>query len=399
MKEAPRSERALLWLLAGIQLTLLLDFMVLMPLGPELMQKLQISAAAFGALVSSYTLASAICGVSGLFWLGRFERKRTLLALYAGFALATLGCASATSSLTLLAARVLAGACAGLLWAVVMDVIIETVPEERRGSAIGLVMSAYAVAAVLGVPLGLWLASWQGFRAPFVMIAVLSLVLWLLAVRVLPASDGAASETESGESIKQLLREPGLVGGWLLTFAVVSAGFLMIPYLGTHFVGNLGVGSKQLGLVYLCGGVVTFFTSRLIGNWVDRAGPSLVLAVLLMASAVPHLLVTHLGEVPLWAAISSFILFMTLTSGRMIPTMALLSSRVPGPLRARYLAVNTAVSDGASGAAAWLSGMLLTTTPSGHLLGFDRVGLLAVGVSVLALGVLATLQRVYSEAT
>ena len=159
MKDAPRSERSLLWLLAGIQLTLLLDFMVLMPLGPELMAKLQISAAVFGGLVSSYTLASAIGGVSGLFWLGRFERKRILLALYAGFALATIGCACATSSVTLLAARVLAGACAGLLWAVVMDVIIETVPEERRGSAIGLVMSAYAVAAVAGVPLGLWLGT------------------------------------------------------------------------------------------------------------------------------------------------------------------------------------------------------------------------------------------------
>jgi MFS transporter, DHA1 family, inner membrane transport protein len=274
------------------------------------------------------------------------------------------------------------------------------VPEERRGSAIGLVMSAYAVSAVAGVPLGLWLASWQGFRAPFALIAALSLLLWLAAARVLPVSSAKPGEgAEEKASLKRLLSEPGLALGWLLTFAVVGAGFLMIPYLGTHLAGNLGVGGKDLGLVYLCGGAVTFLTSRLIGSWVDRAGPGLVLSVLLVASALPHLLVTHLTEAPLWAVIASFILFMTLTSGRMIPTMALLSSRVPGPLRARYLAVNTAVSDGASGAAAWLSSLLLTTSPSGRLLGFDKVGLIAVGVSVLALGILTALQRQYSEAT
>jgi predicted MFS family arabinose efflux permease len=394
-----RSERPLLWLLAGIQFTLLLDFMVLMPLGPELMQSLRLSATAFGSLVSSYTLSSAIFGLSGLFWLGRFGRKATLMALYAGFVGATLGCALAPSSVGLFAARMLAGACAGLLWAVVMDLIVDVVPEERRGSAIGLVMSAYAVAAVAGVPLGLWLSSWQGFRAPFYLIAVLSASLLLAAWRIVPQGHTKLANAQtSDEPIQRLLREPGLVGGWLLTFAVVSAGFLMIPYLGTHFVANLGVTSEQLGLVYLCGGVVTFFTSRWVGAWVDRAGPLLVLAVLLVASVLPHLLVTHLERAPLWGVAASFVLFMTLTSGRMIPTMALLTSRAPGPLRARYLAVNTAVSDGASGAAAWLSAHLLTTSPSGHLLGFDRVGVLAVGVSLSALALLLALQRTYREA-
>jgi predicted MFS family arabinose efflux permease len=389
----------LLWLLAGIQFTLLIDFMVLMPLGPELMQRLRVSATAFGGLVSSYTLASAVCGVSGLFWLGRFDRKATLLALYAGFLVATLGCGMATSGSSLLVARVLAGGCAGLLWAVVMDLLVELVPAERRGSAIGLVMSAYAVAAVAGVPLGLWLASWQGFRAPFFSIAGLSTLLWVAALRVVPRANLAGQPGAARAArLERLWHKPELLGGWVLTFAVVSAGFLMIPYLGAHLVGNLGVSKQQLGLVYLCGGAVTFFTSRLVGAWVDRAGPTLVLSMLLVASAVPHLLVTQLTEAPLWAVIGSFVLFMTLTSGRMIPTMALLTSRVPGPLRARYLAVNTAVSDGASGAAAWLSATLLTTTPSGGLIGFDRVGLLAVAVSVLALGILATLPHKYREA-
>ncbi len=397
--DGARSERALLRLLAGVQFTLLLDFMVLMPLGPEVMQEMRISAATFGGLVSSYTLASAACGVTGLFWLGRFERKRTLLALYAGFVLATLGGAVAISVVVLLASRVLAGACAGLLWAIVMDLIVDVVPAERRGSAMGLVMSAYAVAAVAGVPLGLWLSSWQGFRAPLLAIAALSLALLARAHRLVPSHRADASADEAPrQPLHQLWRDRGLACGWLLTFTVVSAGFLIIPYLGTHLVGNLAVSSEQLGLVYLCGGCVTFVTSRWVGAWVDKAGPALVLAVLLLASAAAHLLVTQLTAVPLWAAMASFTLFMTLTSGRMIPTMALLTSRVPAPLRARYLAVNTAVSDGASGAAAWAAASLLTTTPSGQLLGFGRVGLLAVGASLLALAILAIMQRAHSEA-
>jgi len=178
-----------------------------------------------------------------------------------------------------------------------------------------------------------------------------------------------------------------------LTFLVVSAGFLMIPYLGAFFVGSLGVRPEQLSVVYLCGGVVTFFSSRLVGGAVDRWGPGRVLGALLVASAVPHLLVTRLSQPGFIEVIASFVLFMTLTSGRMIPTMVLLTSRVAPELRARYLAVNTAVSDAASGSAAWLAGSLLTTLPSGRLLGFDRIGLLAVCVSASALAVLGLLLR------
>lgn len=191
----------------------------------------------------------------------------------------------------------------------------------------------------------------------------------------------------------QGLRAPELLGGWALTFLVVSAGFLMIPYLGAFFVGSLGVRPEQLGLVYLCGGGVTFFSSRWVGSAVDRFGPARVLAVLLVASALPHLLVTRLVQARFVEVVAGFVLFMTLTSGRMIPTMVLLTSRVAPELRARYLAVNTAVSDAASGFAAWLAGSLLTTLPGGRLLGFDRLGQLAVCVSTAALCLLALLVR------
>nr|WP_242543912.1 myxochelin export MFS transporter MxcK [Corallococcus sp. NCSPR001] len=385
---APR-ERTLLWLLAAVQFTHVVDFMMLMPLGPLLMQRLSLSATRFGALVSAYTLASAAMGVLGVFWLDRLERKRTLLMLYAGFILATLLCGAATGATGLLIARTVAGGCAGLMGAVVIAIVIDTVPAERRGQAIGTVMTAYALSAVAGVPLGLGLANLGGWRAPFIVLAGLAGVVWLLLLRFLPRVDGHLLAQASGASVTPGFT-PRLALGWGLTFTVVFASFLLIPYLGAFMVGNVGLALTDLPWVYLAGGAATFFSSRWIGRMADRLGPARALALLLVATMAPHLLFTHLPPSPLPVVAAVFVLFMTLTSGRAIPTMALVASQVPPALRGRYLAVNIAASDGASGLAAWMGGLLLTTAPDGTLIGFAQLGWLAVVISALALGLLWT---------
>ncbi|RKH52880.1 MFS transporter [Corallococcus interemptor] len=381
---APR-ERTLLWLLAAVQFTHVVDFMMLMPLGPLLMQRLSLSATRFGALVSAYTLASAAMGVLGVFWLDRLERKRTLLMLYAGFIAATLLCGAATGATGLLIARTVAGGCAGLMGAVVIAIVSDAVPAERRGQAIGTVMTAYALSAVAGVPLGLGLANLGGWRSPFIALAGLAGIVWLLLLRFLPRMDGHLSQRSGTAGFT-----PRLALGWGLTFTVVFASFLLIPYLGAFMVGNVGLSLTDLPWVYLAGGAATFVSSRWIGRMADRLGPARALALLLVATMAPHLLFTHLPPSPLPVVAVVFVLFMTLTSGRAIPTMALVASQVPPSLRGRYLAVNMAASDGASGLGAWMGGLLLTSAPDGTLLGFARLGWLAVAVSALALGLLWT---------
>ncbi|NOK39546.1 myxochelin export MFS transporter MxcK [Corallococcus exercitus] len=381
-------ERTLLWLLAAVQFTHVVDFMMLMPLGPLLMQRLGLSATRFGALVSAYTLASAAMGVLGVFWLDRLERKRTLLMLYAGFITATLLCGTATGATALLIARTVAGACAGLMGAVVIAIVSDRVPAERRGQAIGTVMTAYALSAVAGVPLGLGLANLGGWRSPFIVLAGLAGGVWLLLLRFLPRVDGHLSQTAGATPTAGFT--PRLALGWGLTFTVVFASFLLIPYLGAFMVGNVGLTLTDLPWVYLVGGAATFVSSHWIGRLADRLGPARALALLLVATMVPHLIFTHLPPSPLPMVTLVFVLFMTLTSGRAIPTMALVASQVPPSLRGRYLAVNMAASDGASGLAAWMGGLLLTTAPDGSLIGFAQLGWLAVGVSALALGMLWT---------
>lgn len=391
----PRQERQILWLLAAVQFTHVLDFMIVMPLGPEFMRLFSISAARFGALVSAYTLASAAMGLLGVFWLDRLDRKRTLLLLYAGFTAATLACGAAQSHAWLLLARTVAGACAGLMGAVVMAIIADLVPPERRGRAIGTVMASYGLCAAGGVPLGLWIASQWGWRAPFWVIGALAAVLWISALRILPALDRHLAAPREGNSRSPLasLWAPKLVLGWGLTFSIVFSGFLLIPYLSAYMVGNVGLRLADLPWVYLCGGAATLLSSRWIGRLADRHEPARVLTWLLIGTMGPHLVFTHLTASPLPVVIGVFVAFMTLTSGRAIPTIALITSRVPPALRGRTMAVNMAASDGASGLATWMSGQMIAAGPDGALIGFGRMGWIAVGVTLFALCVLWTLGR------
>jgi predicted MFS family arabinose efflux permease len=379
-------------LLAGVELTLLLDFMVMMPLGPELMQALELSPAMFGATLSVYTIASAAVGLVASHWIGRWNLFRSLLWLYAGFIAGSAACALVSDAAQLFVARVVTGGCAGLSSSLVMALIVNTMPDQQRGRAVAFVMTSYSVAAVLGVPLGLWAAGSFGFRAPFLLVSAVAAVVWVsLAARFgrSLARGPGAGEVPDGSAESRL--RPEWLLGWGLTFLVVSAGFFLIPFLGAFMVKNLSVAPSALSLVYLVGGAVSFVSARIVGAAVDRFGAARVLALLLMATVAPFLAFPRLTEPTLLEVTGLFTAFMVLSSGRVIPTVVLVTSRVAPAQRARYLAVNTAISEGASGLGAWSGGWLLATAPNGALVGFDRLASVAVAVTLAALVVLAVI--------
>ncbi|MBD9356124.1 MFS transporter [Methylomonas sp. EbA] len=359
--------------------------MVLMPLGAELMRDFAIGPARFGSLVGVYTLASALTSLVGSRWIDHGDRKRSLLVLYAGFIMATFSCGFAAHFDALLAARALAGACAGLSNATMMAMIADRVAPERRGQAMGTIASAFGACAVIGVPVGLSLAAVGGWRIPFFVVAALAGLWWLWLLRFLPKSPAVMTEGQGS------LRSPALALGWLLSFCIVFAGFLIVPYLGTHLNGTLGVSMSQLSWIYLGAGLTTWVAAQFVGRAVDRFGAAGVLAVLLAASTVPHLWFTQLQTEPLWLISLVFVLFMVLTSTRAIPASVWLIGRVPPPLRGRYMAVNTASTEAASGLAAWCAGLMIGSGQGGAVQHFERVGWLAAGVSCLSLGLLAGL--------
>jgi MFS transporter, DHA1 family, inner membrane transport protein len=244
---------------------------------------------------------------------------------------------------------------------------------------------------VAGVPFGLFLSDWFGVQAPFYAIALLSALLWLVVLATL--RPGEAVEEPRAVHAGAVLAQPACVLGFLLSFCVVFAGFLLIPYLGTFMQRNLGLGTADLPWVYASGGLFTLLTSRVTGRLVDRLGPARVLLALLLATAIPHLAFTHLQEASLARVCGWFVLFMGLTAVRIIPTLALITSALPVHARGRFMALNTAVTDLATALATWLGGALLAQRADGALIGFGKLGYLAVLMSSGAVLVLWLVRR------
>ena len=355
----PRRELWLLLTLAGIQFTHILDFMIMMPLGPQLTRLFGISDAQFGLLVLAYTLSAGVSGLLAATYIDRFGRKRLLLVLYVLFGLATLACGVAPTYGALMVARILAGMFGGVLSAVGQTIIADVIPYERRGWAMGIVMTSFLVSTVAGAPLGLVVAERWGWNMPFIAIALLCGVLTMVAARVLPAMTahvhGASQHTVMG-GIAQVLADANHRRAFLFSALLMSTGFTVIPYITIYLQANVGVQSGQIPWVYLCGGVVTLFTARLFGRMTDRHGKVTTFRWLAVAVAVPLLSVTLLGPVSLWVVLVATTLMFALMSGRMIPGMAILTAAANPALRGTFMTLNAAVQSAAMGLASLAGG-------------------------------------------
>ena len=390
--EASR-ERVLLLTLAGIQFAHILDFMVMMPLGPILMRELAIDAHQFGLLVSAYTFTAALAGVPMAVLADRFERKRLLLVMFALFALATLACGLAGDFATLLAARATAGAFGGVLGSMVYTIVGDLVPFERRGRASGTIMSAFSLSTVAGVPLSLFLANQFGWRFPFFLIAALALPLLWLGLRQLPQLRGhlptaVASEAERAHpfaAIGAVLADANHLRAYAFMALAIFSGFTVIPYITIYATANVGIAQADIPYLYLAGGCATFFTSRWIGRRTDAWGKLRAYRRVALLSLLPLFALTHLPPVPLWLMIACTTLFFVLVPGRMVPVMAIMTSAAQPRLRGTFLAVNASVQNLCSGLAAYLGGALIALDAQGRVVGYGRVGLLAMGMTLLAM--------------
>ena len=383
----PRRELWLLLTLAGIQFTHILDFMIMMPLGPQLTRLFGISDAQFGLLVSAYTLSAGVSGLLAATYIDRFGRKRLLMVLYVLFGLATLACGVAPTYGALMVARILAGMFGGVLSAVGQTIIADVIPYERRGRAMGIVMTSFSVSTVAGVPLGLVVAERWGWNMPFIAIALLCGVLTMVAARVLPAMTahvhGASQHTVMG-GIAQVLADANHRRAFLFSALLMSTGFTVIPYITIYLQANVGVQSGQVPWVYLCGGVVTLFTARLFGRMTDRHGKVTTFRWLAVAVAVPLLSVTLLGQVPLWVVLVATTLMFALMSGRMIPGMAILSAAANPALRGTFMTLNAAVQSAAMGLASLAGGMLIQRDAQGLVQNYWMAAVLGIVASLLA---------------
>lgn len=381
-------EHYFLLTLAGIQFSNILDFMIMMPLGPILMRAFGIGTHEFGLLVASYSFSSALSGLLASTFVDRFERKRLLLAMYALFGLATLACGFAPTYGTLLVARGLAGAFGGVLGALVQTMVGDVIPYAHRAKASGTVAAAFSFSTVAGVPLSLWLANHFQWRAPFVLIAVLTLLFIFVGLRVLPEIRHHLNEQKRAHpfsSMFAVLRDPNHRRALLYSALIIFSGFTVIPYITVYAVGNVNISQHDIPTVYLVGGAATLFTARRIGHWADLRGKVEVYRLVAIAAMAPLLIVTHVGAIPLWAWVICTTAFFVLVSGRMIPAMAIITSAAQPKLRGTFMSLNATVQSLAMGLATTLAGFIITQDGAGRIAGYRGVGYVAVVANLLAI--------------
>lgn len=383
------SERKLLLLLAAVQFTHIMDFMIMMPLGPQLMRELGISAQQFGGLISSFAITSGIVGLAVAPFADRFDRRKLLLFCYAGFTLGTLACGLCDTGSSLFWARAICGAFGGVSGATIMAIVADVVPPERRAQGMGIIMTAFSAAAALGVPFGLKIAQWWKWEAPFLVVAALAALVWAGLFRILPPVRGHLSEgkVRSGKDFLELLRNGNAWIGLGLMVAMIFGHFTIIPYLSPYLVGNIGLPETSLFLVYLTGGLVTIFTGPLIGKLADRHGRFLVYSCLIAGACIVIRLLTSSGPLPLWQTLLLAAFFFTFASGRFVPGQATISMAVPSSRRGAYMSLVACSRDLASGLTAAVGGMVVTQSADGKLMNFDKLGWIAIGVSILSLGI------------
>jgi predicted MFS family arabinose efflux permease len=381
---SPLSERKLVFLIGSVQFINTLDFMMVMPLGPDFAEALGIPTSNLGFVGGSYTAAAALAGIVGAFFLDRFDRRRALAVALAGLVIGTAAGGLATGLVTLLAARVVAGAFGGPASALALAMVSDTVAPERRGRAMAAVRGSFSVATVLGVPAGLQLASLGGWRAPFFIVAALGAMVSAAAMSMLPSQRVhlSAERRTAPTPFLDVLSRPVVQLALAGTAAGVIANFSLIPNISAYLQFNRGYPRDELGLLYGIAGAISFGTMRISGRLADRHGAPPVMA----GGAIVYAAVLVLGFIYPVDAIPVLAIYVgfTISGGFRLLPMQALSSRIPEPReRARFMSAQSAVQCFAQTIGAMLGAQLLTEHPDGSLAGIDDVGWFALAMALV----------------
>jgi predicted MFS family arabinose efflux permease len=391
----PGRERATLLTLGAVQFTHILDFMIMMPLGATLMRVFNITPSQFTQLVACYGLAAAVSGFLGGFFMDRFDRKRALLVLYAGFGLATFACGLAPTHHWLMAARLAAGAFGGLAGSMVTAMDGDIIPPARRGRAMSFVMGAFPVASVLGIPVGLVLAGKFGWHAPFFMLGGCAAANLLLGALALPHLPTAVLDHNPRRQMREILSHSLHLRAFAAGAVLVMAGGVLIPFIAPSFVVNVGLNETfQLPMAYAVGGLASMISMPIIGWLSDHMDRLTLLTWLSGAAAVVVLVLVRLGPSPLWVAALMMALFMMTMSGRFTPAMTMVTNAVEARYRGGFMSINAALQQAASGMANVVAGLFVTSGPGGRLIGYPTLGYVSVGFFLLAVLLAAELKRV-----
>ncbi len=383
-------------ILSILQFTIILDFMVLNPLGAQLLTELNIKPAQFGLVVSAYAFSAGISGFLAAGFADKFDRKKLLLFFYTGFILGTMFCAMATNYQYLLFARIFTGVFGGVIGSITFAIITDLFKMEVRGRVMGFVQTAFAASQVLGIPIGLILANKFGWHAPFWMIVGFSLIVYaaiFIYLKPIDAHLKIKSEKNPFEHLWKIITTPQYIRAFLTVILLSTGGYMLMPLGSAFTINNLKIQMSDLPLIYGITGIFSIIFGPIMGRLSDKVGKYTIFVWASIWSMVTIGIFTQLGAIPLWFAISINVLIFIGVSTRMIASSALFTA-VPKPQdRGAFMSINSSVQQISGGFASALAGVIVVQTPSGFLANYDILGYVVIASMTVTIGLMYFLNK------
>ncbi|MFT6358655.1 MAG: putative MFS family arabinose efflux permease [Saprospiraceae bacterium] len=384
-----RNEILLILTLTAIQFTHILDVMIIMPLGKQFMEIFDISPAEFSFIVSIYAYSAAVSGFFSAFFLDRFDRKKAILILYFGFTISTFACAMAPDYLFLLAARTISGAFGGIMTAVILSIIGDVFPYEKRGQATGYVMMAFSVASVVGIPAGIYIAAKYDWRMTFIVVGAIASVFLIFTYYFLPPMTGHLSKGKAEKNPIKILRpiftDNNQLSALLFSMTLIFGHFAIIPFIAPYMQFNIGFTDEEISYVYFVGGLFSVVCLPAVGNLADRFGKKRVFTIGTILAIGSIFWITNLQTEAIWVALMATSSYFVASGSRNVPATAIVTSVVKSETRGSFMSIRTSVNQFAIGASSQIAGIIIIENADGTLGNYPYVGLFAICMSLIAL--------------
>lgn len=375
-------------ILAILQFTIVLDFMVLSPLGAQLLVELNITTVQFGWVVSAYAFSAGASGLLAAGFADKFDRKKLLLFFYVGFVVGTFLCGIAPDYNFLLMARIVTGIFGGVIGSVSFAIITDLFKMEVRGRVMGFVQMAFAASQVMGLPVGLYFANKWGWHSPFIMIVGISIIIGIaIIVYMKPINEHLKikSDRNALQHLGKTISNTTYLKAFAATILLATGGFMLMPFGSAFSINNLGITMEQLPLLYLITGIFSIGIGPLAGKLSDKIGKYKMFVVGSVISIVMVVIYCNLSITPLWIVILINVVLFAGIMARIIPSTALLTA-IPDPQdRGAFMGINSSIQQISGGVAAAAAGLIVVQTESGRLERYDILGYVVVGAMLITM--------------
>lgn len=388
-------------LLALTQFTVILDFMIMSPLGDMLIKSLDITPSRFGIAVSAYAFSAGISGLLTAGFADKFDRKKLLLFFYAGFIAGTIFCGLAHSYVALLVARIITGLFGGVIGSVSMAIITDIFALQQRGRVMGFVQMGFGASQVLGVPIGLFIADKMGWEASFIMVAILAIMIFIMiAWRMQPVTKHLALQTDKHPLLHlwHTFIKRNYRIGFTATALLSIGGFMMMPFGSVFAINNLGVRQDQLFEVFMISGVSSLIIMPVVGKLSDRVDKFTIFAIASIWMMIVCVIYTNLSLTPLWLVMVFNVLLMMGIMSRMIPSTAMVSAVPDMQDRGAFMSINASLQQIAGGIAAAIAGMIVYQKDKGSPLEhYNTVGYLIILIGSLGIFFVYRVSKIFKK--